>query len=155
MVASPAHAQFAPAMLEDVPRLATFMPDLYAYEGAPPDVAAWSAALAELVQTPSLGQVWVIQLDGQPIGYVALTFGYSLEFGGRDAFIDELYIDEPHRGQGIGGQAIEFIETYARSSGLRSLHLEVDDYNVNGQRFYETRGFHFRRHMHLMSKRLA
>jgi len=36
-----------------------------------------------------MGRVWLIQYQGQVIGYVILTLGYSLEYGGRDAFIDE------------------------------------------------------------------
>ncbi len=146
--------KLTPATVDDAPLLTAMMPGLYAYDGETPDVASWSAALVGLMQEPSLGQVWVIHLGGQPIGYAALTFGYSLEFHGRDAFIDELYIDQAHRGQGIGGQVIASIEAYARAAGLRSLHLEVDDGNASGQRFYQARGYGFRRHMHLMSKPL-
>ncbi len=39
-------------------------------------------------------------LDGTAAGYAALTFGFSLEVGGRDAFIDELFLIEAARGKG-------------------------------------------------------
>jgi hypothetical protein len=43
------------------------------------------------------------------MGYVGLTLGYSLEFEGRDAFIDELYFQEPFHGQGIGAKALAWV----------------------------------------------
>ena len=59
------------------------------------------------------------------IGYVVLAFGYSLAFQGRDAFIDELYIIDEHRGQGLGTQAMHQIEAEAKGLDVRVLHLEV------------------------------
>jgi hypothetical protein len=49
------------------------------------------AALGQLLDAPSLGQVWLIENDGQVVGYVVLTLGYSLEFDGREAYVDEIY----------------------------------------------------------------
>ena len=46
-------------------------------------------ALSHLLAHTSLGGIWLILKDAQVAGYIALTYGYSLEFGGRDAFIDE------------------------------------------------------------------
>ena len=42
------------------------------------------------------------------VGYLVLTLGYSLEYGGRDAFIDEVYIRSSYRGRGIGTAALTF-----------------------------------------------
>lgn len=49
-----------------------------------------------------MGRVWLIQHQSLAIGYVILTLGFSLEYGGRDAFIDEFYIQANYQGQGIG-----------------------------------------------------
>ena len=130
------------------------MPGVYAYEGEPPDAAGWATAAADLIQTPGLGGLWIIRWQGQPIGYVAVTYGFSLEFYGRNATVDELFVATPYRSLGIGGQAIEFVEALARSSGLHALMLEVDASNTRGQRFYESRGFRYYPHMHIMSKQL-
>ena len=50
------------------------------------------AAASELIRTSSLGKLWMIHWQGQPIGYVAVTFGFTLEFYGRTATIDELFV---------------------------------------------------------------
>ncbi|TAH15034.1 MAG: N-acetyltransferase [Oscillatoriales cyanobacterium] len=82
--------------------------------------------LANLLADASLGQVWLIQQEDEAIGYIILTLGYSLEYRGRDAFIDEFYIRPNYRGQGIGTQTLAFAEDTCRVLGVQALHLEVD-----------------------------
>ncbi len=41
--------------------------------------------------------MWLIRHGGQTVGYVVLTFDYGLEYGGREMFIDELYVRASHR----------------------------------------------------------
>jgi hypothetical protein len=36
-------------------------------------------------------------------GYVILTLGFSVEYRGREAFVDELYVEEKFRRQGLAG----------------------------------------------------
>src|SRR5262249_40550617 len=45
-----------------------------------------------------LVRVWIIEIGSRAVGYLAITLGFSLEAGGGDAFVDELYIDETVRG---------------------------------------------------------
>jgi ribosomal protein S18 acetylase RimI-like enzyme len=65
----------------------------------------------------------------------------SLEFGGRDAFIDELYVRPAYRGQGIGTKVLKFADEVCRSAGVQALHLEVERKNVKAQTFYRKVGF--------------
>ncbi|HSN74373.1 MAG TPA: GNAT family N-acetyltransferase [Anaerolineae bacterium] len=147
-------AEFVPATLDDLPTLRSMMSGVYIYDGEMPDVDRWAAAAMELIQHPDLGRIWMIHLDGQAIGYLAAIYGFSLEFYGRGIVIDELFVDEAYRSQGIGRQAIEFVEDFARSQSLHSLTLDVDIANTRGQRFYQARGFHYYPHMHIMNKQL-
>ena len=98
-------------------------------------------ALAGLLASPQYGLVILAELSGAPIGYLALTLGYSLEFLGRDAFIDEIYLREPYRGKGIGDRAIELAVEKCRALGVRALHLEVDHVNPRARALYERVGF--------------
>ena len=98
-------------------------------------------ALAKILNDDSLGRIWLIQDGNEAIGYVVLTFGYSLEFRGRDALVDELYIRESYRRQGVGTNALQFVEDVCSSLGIEALHLEVDRKNPVAQSLYRKVGF--------------
>ena len=93
------------------------------------------------------------QQGGEPAGYLVLTWGYSLEFHGRDAFIDELYVDPRHRGLGLGRQAVEWAEAACRAHGAGAMHLEVEIDNERAHALYRRIGF-AERGLRLMTKRL-
>ncbi|HEV2860535.1 MAG TPA: GNAT family N-acetyltransferase [Pyrinomonadaceae bacterium] len=132
---------FVPAGAADAERLIEFMREFYEFEHLAFDEPSARSALLEILTDDSLGRVWLIQADGGPAGYVVLTFGFSLEFHGRDAFLDELYIVERHRGRGIGKRAIEFVEVTCRALGVKALRLEVERANVNARAVYHKSGF--------------
>lgn len=117
------------------------------------DEAAVQAALAQLLVEPGLGRVWLISVGSATVGYVVLTFGFSLESHGRDALIDEIYITTDYRGRGIGRQVIRQVEAEAHRLGAHKLFLEVERPNRRAQAFYRRLGFidHDR---YLMSKLL-
>lgn len=113
------------------------------------------AVLPLLVPHSNLGRVWLILISGKVVGYAILCFGYSIELGGRDAFIDELFIAEEFRGQGIGRQALEFIACQAASLDIAALHLEVARTNDKAKRLYLKAGFSSRERYHLMTFNVA
>ncbi len=51
-------------------------------------------AISELLANESYGIFWLIEVDGPSIGFLVLTLGFSLEFHGRTAFVDEFYMLE-------------------------------------------------------------
>jgi ribosomal protein S18 acetylase RimI-like enzyme len=135
----------------DADLLMEFMREYYAFDGHAFDLPQACAALLGLLRDPSLGRVWLISTRQEVAGYVVLTLGYSLEFLGRDAFLDEFYLRENHRGQGLGRKVLELVEDAARSLQVRALHLEVVRRNQAAQHFYRKLGFKDREH-YLMTK---
>jgi ribosomal protein S18 acetylase RimI-like enzyme len=112
------------------------------------------AALARLIGEPALGWVTVACQHDAIVGYLAVTLGYSLEFGGQYALIDEIYIDRQQRGQGIGTGLVEGLVGECRARGLVAVRLEVERVNVEAQRFYERLGFE-KHDRDLMTRRLG
>jgi len=132
---------FQVAVLADIEILLTLIREYYAYDGHEFEEGKLRRALGDLLANESYGYAWLI-LDGETvIGYMAMCFGYSLEFGGRDAFIDEIYLREAYRGQGIGTQAIQHMLDACRANGIQALHLEVMPGNTDALRLYERVGF--------------
>ena len=145
---------FTPATLDDIRTLLQFMREYYEFDHLTFDENVAQTALAEMIGNDSFGRIWLIQVDGEAVGYVVLTLGYSLEYGGRDAFIDEIYIRASYRGKGIGTAALAFTEEQCRSLGVQALHLEVERENRNAYGVYRKFGFvdHDR---HMMTKQIA
>ena len=112
---------------------------LNAQEGIVVDDAQLEAAVRRLLGDASLGVVWLVE-DERTIGHAVVTYGYDLEFAGRDSFLTELWIDEPYRSRGAGQQALELIFDELRARDIRALHLGVRPENP-ARRLYERVGF--------------
>jgi len=89
-----------------------------------------------------------------PIGYVVISFGWSLEFAGMDGFLDEIYVRPGVRGRGIGTEVLMSLPKALSQSGLRAIHLEVRRDNPRACAFYERLQFAAREDYMLMSCRL-
>ncbi len=129
-----------PAGDGDLDTLRLLMQEFYEYEKRP-FTAAKLSALASLLRDSSLGTVALI-CDGEAAaGYAVLTYGYSVEFHGRDLLVDDLYLRPAYRGQGWGTWVLGEVEKIARRQGLHALHLEVARWNTGARRFYGRAGF--------------
>jgi GNAT superfamily N-acetyltransferase len=117
------------------------MREFYPFEGLVLDDAIAAQALRWVLADPKRGAIFLFQLDGETLGYCALTAGVSLEFGGPYLLLDELYLREEFRGRGLGREAMKFVENYAREAGYLALRLEVHDVNERAKELYRRRGF--------------
>ncbi|MHB8846112.1 MAG: GNAT family N-acetyltransferase [Nitrospirota bacterium] len=135
------NVSFIDADRSNIETIVNFMREYYAYDHIPYDREAARSSLERLVDDRSLGRVWVIRYGEEPVGYCVLTLSYSLEFRGRSAFIDELFIREGYRGKGIGTRALQFLKDTARALGVTALRLEVERKNVDAKRLYRKAEF--------------
>lgn len=110
------------------------------HEGIKVPTDTLRAAMAQLLASPSLGGVWIIEQDTIAIGYAIVTYGFDLEFAGRDAWITELWVDEPHRRSGAGAAAIELLIPELKLRDVGAVHLQVRPENP-AFRLYERSGF--------------
>ncbi len=109
------------------------------------------STLAELLAHPKYGSVFLIKQSNEFIGYAILCFGFSLEYGGRDAFIDEFFIRKESRNKKIGSEVLDYICKYARTTGIKALHLEVKEKHKNAEHFYERNGFNSNKNKRFIS----
>jgi len=94
-------------------------------------------ALVPLLESDRYGLVWLL---GHPAeGYAVVTWGYSLESGGADALLDEIYVRE--RGSGRGSDLLRHILQDLESRGLKRVFLETERHNEAVRRFYARHGF--------------
>lgn len=132
---------FKTATKNDRNILLRFIEEFYQLEHLPFNEEILSQCFDEIFSNDKLATIWLICADDKPVGYIVLTYGYSLEFHGRDAFVDEFYISKAYRERGIGKKTLEFVKTACQSLGIKAIHLEVNRENELGKNLYKKAGF--------------
>ena len=144
--------QLTLAKPEDLDRLARLVGAFHAEQGIDQDEATRHAALAPLLEGSPHGAAYLIGPARAPIGYIIVCFGWSVEFGGLDGFVDELYIRPAVRGRGIGSEVLMSLPKALGNAGLKALHLEVKSGDERAQRFYRKLRFHPREGYTMMTR---
>ena len=136
----------------DIDKLEPMIAAYHALEGIETDEDHRRTAVIPLLEGSPHGAVWLIGPKISPVGYVAVTFGWSIEMGGLDGFIDELWIRDKVRGRGMGTEAVATLLKSLKSAGLMALHLEIAPQNSRAETLYGRLGFS-RRPFNLMTWR--
>lgn len=136
-----AHVRFIEAEDSHVDALLDMVRAYYTGERYPFHEAEARRALHDLLIDKRLGRVWLIHDECGTAGYMALTFGYSIEYLGVDAFIDELFIKQERRGRGLGAAAVAFALERCRDLGVNAVHLEVERNKTSAREMYRSFGF--------------
>ena len=100
-------------------------------------------ALRRLLHDPALGIVLVAKerTSSAPVGYGIATFGYDVEYSGRDAIITELFVESRHRGRGAGRLLLDALVRTLRGHGISAVHLMVRPENARARALYESLEF--------------
>lgn len=125
----------------DLNRTIELMREFYAATEMRFDEEVARTALRKTLLDPSLGSVYVVTVEKATIGYFVLTYCFSLEFHGKFALLDEIYVREAHRRQKIGEAIIGFCENICRKMGIRALRLETAHDNEIAHNLYRKTGF--------------
>ena len=132
---------FKPLEIADIEVITQMMQDFYAIDNYPMDVEVAKKLFQEFISNEHLGKSWLIYSESEIVGYIILTFIFSFEYGGKIAFVDELFIKETARGKGFGKEAIQFIQQEVPKLSLKLLYLEVEPHNENAQKLYLAHDF--------------
>ncbi|HUR63070.1 MAG TPA: GNAT family N-acetyltransferase [Candidatus Thermoplasmatota archaeon] len=138
----------------DLDALLPLLAEFHAHEQLPTTPTGRRAALERLLREGQRGRVVLAEQEGGPIGYGIVALGYSIEFGGIDGFVDELYVRVPHRGKGLGSRLLDALEAEATRAGAVAVHLEVDDGNERARQLYLRRGYRQHRRR-LMTRKIG
>lgn len=103
------------------------------------DPAVAGRGVEPLLADDRHGVILIANVDGADDGYAVVTWGWSIEVGGLDVVLDELYVRT--RDRGTGGALIEALEAECRARDVRRIFLETEAANVGARRLYERHGF--------------
>ena len=132
---------FKPLEIRDISTITHMMQDFYAIDNYHIDIEESKKLFQEFISNEHYGKSWLIYSEKEIVGYIILTFIFSFEYGGKIAFVDELFIKETARGKGIGKEAIQFIQREVPKLSLKLLYLEVEPHNENAQKLYLAHDF--------------
>ena len=139
---------------EHLDKLLPLVEAFHAEEGVALSDEARRAAIAPLLDGVPHGTVYLIGPPRAPIGYIALSFGWSLKAGGLRGHVDELYIRRAVRGRGLATEVLLALPKALAGAGLRALHVNVGGENEAAQKLYLRTGFRAREDHHLMTRTL-
>lgn len=147
-------AAFTLAKPEHLERLVGLVAAFHAEAGIVQTDDVRRQGLAPLLEGIPHGVAYLIGPARAPIGYVIITFGWSVEFGGLDAIIDEIYVRPGVRGRGIATEALLALPNALSGGGVKAVHLEVDKENQVAQKLYARAGFRPRENYIFMTRKL-
>ena len=125
----------------DVEQLIAMMDEFYAEGGFPLNHHRTTEAFTTLIADDRLGCVFFIQAGAEDVGYVVVTLCYSMEFGGPNAFVDDLFVRKPFRGAGLGTAALTGLRDEFTKRGVRAIHVVTGRDNAAAQAVYRRAGF--------------
>jgi ribosomal protein S18 acetylase RimI-like enzyme len=126
------------AVPADLDALLPLVTEFYEIDRHPWDEKMVVGALGPLLDSDEFGQVWVAVRGPALLGYAVVTWGYSLESGGRESLLDEFYVRD--RGTGIGSAILTHAFAEAAAAGASRMFLETEAHNSRVRGFYARHG---------------
>jgi ribosomal protein S18 acetylase RimI-like enzyme len=85
--------------------------------------------------------IYVAFIDDKPVGFTQLYPKYSSMRAVKNWILNDLYVDEAYRKQGIASALIQAAADFAKANNARFVQLETQTNNYTAQSLYESVGF--------------
>ncbi len=126
---------------KDLPGLLHLMQKQFLEHEIEFDLDQLEAAIIHLLTHEELGFALTAKDGDQSVGIAVIPFAWTLEHGGKSAWLDELYVLPGYRNAGIGTLLIERLMKEAEKAGCLAVDLEVEVDHRRVEALYERMGF--------------
>ena len=99
------------------------------------------SAIDQMLTNDSLGFFLIAKEKNQSLGFAVISFAWTLEHGGKSAWLDELYVLPEHRNAGIGSAIVDRLFIEAKEKGCLAVDLEVESDHRRAENLYVRKGF--------------
>lgn len=122
---------------EDLPRVLELVKQLAEYERAPLEVENTLEEMRKDGFGPNpIFDFLVGEIDGKILGIAIYYIKYST-WKGKCLFLEDIVVDEVHRGKGLGHRLFQEVIQIAKKAGYRRMEWQVLDWNEPAIRFYK------------------
>lgn len=129
------------ATIDDVPSILGFIIELAEYEKLAHEVVATEDTLRETLFGPTpYAQVFIAELAGVPVGYALFFHNFSTFTGRPGIYLEDLYVQPKHRGQGFGKLLLAYLARKAVDMNCTRVEWSVLDWNQPAIDFYRSIG---------------
>jgi len=133
--------RIVPASERDVPLILSFIGKLAEYEKLSHQVVATEALLREhLFGSRPVAEVILAYWNQEPAGFALFLHNFSTFLARPGIYLEDLFVDPPHRGKGIGKALLARIARLAVERGCGRFEWAVLDWNQPAIDFYKSLG---------------
>lgn len=135
-----------PAIPDDAGSIHGFIHELAVYEKEPDAVEATPESIrAQMVTERPPFECIIGEVDGLAVGMALFFPSYSTWRGVPGLYLEDLYVQPAHRGQGYGAALLARLAAIAEERGYARVDWQVLDWNTPAIDFYESVGAEIKR----------
>lgn len=133
--------EIRPATEGDAPLILSFIKKLAVYEKLAHRVTATEDILREtLFGERRYAEVVIGYHGGEPVGFALFFHNYSTFLGKPGIYLEDLFVDEEHRGKGFGKALLVYLARLTKERNCGRLEWAVLNWNEPSINFYKALG---------------
>src|SRR5258706_134904 len=133
--------RIASATERDLPLILSFIKKLAEYEKLSHVLVATEDLLRHALFGPRpAAEVILAYWDDEPVGFALFFHNFSTFLGRRGIYLEDLFVDPPHRGKGIGKSLLGHLAKIAKERHCGRFDWAVLDWNKPSIEFYKSLG---------------
>jgi len=106
----------------------------------PPDEQAKRRLRNDYLTDQPKFQAFIGEIGDKPVSYVIYFFTYSSFLALPTLFVEDIFVLEEYRRQGVGKKMFDFLKERAKIEGCGRIEFTVLEWNKLAQEFYEKNG---------------
>ena len=129
------------ASADDIPLILSFIAKKASFDGCPEAVEATPEKLRQtMFGKEPLASVVFAEVEGRAVGFASYFRTYSTFLARPSIWLDDLFIDEVKRGQGIGKELLRYLARLAVDTDCGRIEWSAGTWNQRGLEFYRRLG---------------
>ena len=107
---------------------------------APPDKEAKERLRRDCLSDKPKYKAFIGKVDQKPVSYVIFFFTYSSFLALPTLFLEDIFVLDEYRRQGVGKSMFDFLKETAKCEGCGRIEFTVLKWNKLAQEFYDKNG---------------